>query len=419
LDVDNSTSGQIDDVVRHHSAKGEAIYKLDSEVISKLRPDLIIAQDHCRVCAITPEDMQSSEACLNIPQLIVRPSTLEDCLENVETVAGGLGYPQRGKLLRQTLEYQMSRVKQVVGATVSSKKRPKVALLEWCDPIMGCGYWLPELVKVAGGEPLHCPPPGGATPNISFSQLIDSKPHCVIFALCGFGLTRAAKELVQSWGHPKLQQLQDSCKRVFVVDGNYLINRSGPRVVESAEALAEAIHPELQGHFGHFGTDFLTTLEGALALVDAGMETGSTKSGRPKPFPTKQSREDSGESSRTGLTPPTNTADETVAKQLEHLRRNEYLFAFAINSTANQARWCSPDRFVSILQTHPSFRRLLTEPASIGKVESNQSNIATVRVTLPKTENQSTVVLVWTMVAESTAEDIVSWRTEKVGIFSQ
>jgi len=438
FDPETSSSKEIDDAVRYHSANGNAIYRLDSDIISQLQPDLIIAQDHCRVCAITPDDMKNSETCMNVPQIIVKPSTLQDCFDNIETIACGLGYPERGRKLKETLEHRLDQVREVVATTTATSNnnnnRPNVALLEWCDPLMGCGYWLPELVSAAGGNPLHCPPPGGATPSISFSTLMDSKPDVIIFALCGFGLTRAAKELVQSWGNEKLQKLKNTLNgRVFVVDGNNLVNRSGPRVVESAEVMAEAIHPHLLGHFGHYGTEMMCTLEDAMSLVEAGVETGSTKV-RPVPFTDDSTflseEEPLSNKSKLHQSAPSCTADKVVSEQIQHLRKNEFPLAFALNSTANQARWCSPDQFTAILRSHSDFQRLLSddEPApQIGEVQQTNnngrsSNIATVEITLNPTNTQPMVKLIWTMVIEESSvrnEDnsaAVCWKTEKVGL---
>jgi len=424
LDV-QASSQTIDEEVRNHSANGQAIYQLDNEVIAQLQPDLIIAQDHCRVCAITPDDMKSSEACLNIPQVIVKPSNLQDCLDDVEIVATGLGYPERGILLKQTLQKRLDLVKDVVASSSCSsclESRPRVALLEWCDPLMGCGYWLPELVQVAGGHPMHCPPPGGATPNISLLALLESKPDVVIFALCGFGLTRSAQELVQSWGPIKLQQLQQAVPRIRVVDGNYLVNRSGPRVVESAEVLAEAIHPSLEGHFGHYGTDFLCSLDDALAMQKVGVETGSAKV-RPTPFPQGVSTKK--EEAATNLPAelmPKEDAKTVVLQQLKFLLQQDFLAAFALNSTTNQARWCSHDRFASVLQSHADFCRLLKEEANVIGGPQVQGQIATVPVTLTKKQDEGQtslpeVRLLWTMVLESSLPNRKTcWRTEKVGL---
>jgi iron complex transport system substrate-binding protein len=189
-----------------------SLYKLNDEVLSTLVPDtedplgLIIAQEHCRVCAITPDDVNQSQAlaCSNgdVQQLTLKPSTLADCLGDIHKISAAMGggggwVVDRGIALCATLEKRMDRVRvltrnlnQTKANTKTNKGPPPVVLLEWCDPIIGCGYWLPEIVEVAGNQALNCPPPGGATPTISFQTLLDSKPDVVIFALCGFGLSR-------------------------------------------------------------------------------------------------------------------------------------------------------------------------------------------------------------------------------------
>lgn len=405
LDVDAS-SADIDAAVRAHSAAGEPVYKLDDEIILELDPDLLIAQDHCRVCAVTPSDLAGS-TCSNVPQLVLKPATLADCISNVQEIATAMGVPERGIALRATLEERMERVRTLVKNTCSSTTKPRVALLEWCEPIMGCGYWLPELVQVAGGTALHCPPPGGATPTISFDTLMASKPDVVIFALCGFGLSRAAAEIANSWSPERLEQLKQVCPDIFVVDGNYLINRSGPRVVESCEALAEAIHPELRGHFGNLGTDMLSTLDKALDMASAGETTGSAKE-RPVPFDEKAETV-KGEQSR-----PIESASAAVSAQLKCLETGKIAQAFEMNSTANQGRWCNAGRFKHVLGTHPDFCRLLKEEAGVSPA-TEQDGMATVVVTLPAGKGVAEVKMMWTMVAETPqGQTIAVWRTEKV-----
>ena len=281
---------------------------------------------------------------------------------------------------------------------------------------MGCGYWLPELVEIAGGYPLHCPPSGtgGATPSISYETLVDSRPDVVIFALCGFGLSRAASELLNSWGEERLKDLQERVP-VYVVDGNYLVNRSGPRLVESTEAIAEAIHDDLRGHFGHFGTEFLCSLDDAIDMARRGLHTGSRKV-RPPP-PSDGGEEEKNEANleiqETNL--PVQTPTGVVKEQLRLLRTGDIAHAFVLNSTANQARWCGPERFKAVLGGHDDFRRLLSEEAEIGDSEQ-RDGIATVPVTLPAGENSKRVSLIWTMVIDKVDDRKTSaWRTEKVG----
>ena len=453
LDV-NASSIEIDRAVRQKAADGQPIYKLDDDVLkNEVGPfDLLIAQDHCRVCAVTPRDVQQSEHITSmcsrtkqIDQLILKPSTLKDCLDDVHRVASAMGVPNRGISLQNTLQERLDRVQHIVSNSVSinsNARMPRVALLEWCDPIMGCGYWIPELIHLAGGQALHCPPPGGATPTISFKTLLDSKPDIIIFALCGFGLTRAASEIASSsaLSMGRIEQLKECGTRMYVVDGNYLVNRSGPRVVESCEALCEAIHPELRGHFGHFGTELLTTLDKALVMAENGLHTGSKKV-RPVPFveteviqsPVPGEEKDGrpgGDISSSkvdnhyaedGTKTPTGGPAEVVAKQLKSLELGEIEVAFALNSIANQDRWCGAERFAAVLRSHSEFRRLLEESAVVGAFEQKH-NIATVRVSLPPTNadkdgDGDRVELLWTMVAEEQVDDHATvWRTEKVGM---
>lgn len=430
----SGSSREIDCTVRQRSAAGEPIYKLDDEVLATLAPfDLLIAQDHCRVCAVTPSDINQSQvlACANVKQLVLKPSTLSDVLEDVNKVAVAMGVPERGIALRATLEERMDRVRNLT----KSRTKRRVALLEWCDPIMGCGYWIPELIEIAGGSAMHCPPPGGATPTISFQTLLDSKPDILVFALCGFGLTRAASEIKSSWKESWINDMMEQTSgQMYVVDGNYLINRSGPRVVESAEALAEAIHPDLQGHFGLFGSDLLTSFNSAMGMADAGLHTGSEKV-RPEPFEEKPgisiSNNDTianSQQSVEGEAVPTDGAAKAVAMQLKYLEEGDINNAFALNSTANQARWCGAERFAAVLQSHSDFQRLLQEPAAMGKCEE-KDGLATVIVSLlPRKQKdddvegkeEEQVNLLWTMIAEKESNDsgevAVVWRTEKVGM---
>ena len=156
-----SSSQEIDAAVRELSASGEPIYWLDQDEIAKLQPDLLIVQDHCRVCAVTSSDVMTATTCLNVQQLVLRPASLQDCFDNISSIAEAMGVPARGARLLATLDEKMKRVRTVVAQAASSAmdttlncSKPRVALLEWCDPIMGCGYWIPELVEAAGGTPL-------------------------------------------------------------------------------------------------------------------------------------------------------------------------------------------------------------------------------------------------------------------------
>lgn len=400
----NSPSKEIDAAVRLHAANGEPIYALDDEKLSELSPDLLIVQDQCRVCAIMADDVDKS-SCSALSQLVLKPFNLADSLADVSRIADALGVPERGAALQATLEARLDRVRDLASAANSGHAPPRVALLEWCAPIMGNGYWLPELVQVAGGQPIHNATPGGQTPTITFEQLLASSPDVVVFALCGFDLARSAAEVKAAWGENAVAQLSSKCGgKLFVVDGNYLVNRSGPRLAESAEALAEAIHPSLQGHFGHYGTNYLSSLVAAPAF------TGSTKQ-RPEAVPKvpPQIGENKFET-------PARDPAQVVSDQLLLLASGDVASAFALNSRANQDRWCGADRFESVLRGHGDFARLLQQDGGAIVVASEMSEgSAHVCVSLPERQGSKAVSLTWTMVIERCSDNMLDWRTEKVG----
>lgn len=412
MDPESLSSAQIDEAVRTFSARDEPVYKLQDEMLLELEPDLLIAQDHCRVCAVTKSDIEGSMGCHKIPQLVLKPSTLEECLDDVLKVATALGYVNRGQRLYDTLQLRMSRVKEIVKTLVeegSEEKPPKVALLEWCDPVMGCGYWLPELVTLAGGSPMFNAPVGGATPTISFRSLLESKPDVVVLALCGFSIARTVKEICKLWTKEQVREIRAVCRdRVFVTDGNFLFNRSGPRVVESAEVLLEAIHPSAKGHYGHFGTNFLMTLQHALDVGDEIETTESTKI-RP-PVQEEQKHNSSGISSNAM---PEESASEMVAKQLACLRANEIHKAFAYNSIANQKRWCDATQFIRVLKSHNDFKSILHEVPLLNEPTSTNPDSSNGVV---NAKLSSGCLLVWTCVVELDENKRAVWRTERVGV---
>lgn len=405
MDPDSLSSVEIDEAVRNFSARDQPVYKLQDQMLLELKPDLLIAQDHCRVCAVTKSDIQLSKACNRIPQLVLKPSTLNDCLDDVLKIADALGYPDRGTRLRDTLQIRMSRVKEL-GSLVLNKNDgvlPRVALLEWCDPVMGCGYWLPELVALAGGIPILSAPKGGATPTIAFNSLVESRPNVVVLALCGFSITRAAKEIRRAWTKKQIQDIRRICHdQIYIADGNFLFNRSGPRIVESAEVLLEAIHPPLRGHYDHLGSNFLMTLQHALDLGDE-IDTGSIKS-RP---PVEENENCSNEI--ISVVMPAEPAIEMVTSQLECLRANDFHRAFAYNSLANQKRWCDATQFIRVLKSHNDFKSILHEIPLLDEPASPSNGV--VNVKLPNGR-----VLVWTCVVENEKEKGAVWRTERVGI---
>jgi len=192
------SSLSIDLEVRRFADRKEPVYELLVADVRRLDPDLVIVQDHCRVCAVTPHEL---EGCGALNQLVLKPCTLDETMGDVLRIADAVGVPERGRELHALLSAQLDAVRAAVASaaaigTTQPAARPRVAVLEWCAPLMGCGYWIPELVELAGGEPVLSAPPGGKTPTfLGVDAVLEARPDVVIFALCGFDTARSAREL--------------------------------------------------------------------------------------------------------------------------------------------------------------------------------------------------------------------------------
>jgi len=239
----DSSSAAIDAAVRALVHDALSIYSVDEARLAALAPDLILTQDLCQVCAVSLDDVRSAVARLahreNVQIVSLRPTRLDDVLQDIETVAAALGRPERGQALRKELEERIRRIAERASAASS---RPRVASVEWLEPLMLGGTWMPELIALAGGEPLGASA-GQPAPTITSAELLGMKPDVVVVKPCGFDLQRTLREreLVE---RVVLSAASPSC-RVYATDGNAFFNRPGPRLVESLEILAACIQPEL------------------------------------------------------------------------------------------------------------------------------------------------------------------------------
>jgi iron complex transport system substrate-binding protein len=239
-------SGQsyaIDQKVKAILAEGLSIYRIDSQKIKELHPDLIFTQDQCEVCAV---DLQEVEQCLNqigvdASVLSFSPETLEDILADIKIIADRLKVSERGKKLQANIAYQFTTIKEK-----TSKQQPvHVEVIEWIDPLMSAGNWMPELIEIAGGYSLLAES-GKHSPFIDFEVLRRSDPEVLAIIPCGYSIQQIESELSTLFeleGWDKLRAVQN--KRVYMADGHQYFNRPGPRIADSAKILAEIIHPEL------------------------------------------------------------------------------------------------------------------------------------------------------------------------------
>jgi len=239
----DATSGEIDRLVREQLATSRALYTLDAEVLEALRPDLIVTQALCDVCAVAEEEVLAAACRLpGTPRVInLEPLTLADVFAAIRQVAQAAGVEGRGEEVVHELSM---RVDAVASRAARMKHRPRVALLEWLDPPFSSGHWNPELVRLAGGvEGLGRE--GQPSRTLRWEEIAAWAPEVVVIACCGFSTERTRQDLPALDGIREWRELPAvASERVYVADGSQYFNRPGPRLVESLEILANAIDPQ-------------------------------------------------------------------------------------------------------------------------------------------------------------------------------
>jgi iron complex transport system substrate-binding protein len=237
------TSAAIDSAVQALVRDGLSVYRIRAAALREARPDLIVTQDQCDVCAVSfPEVEQAVRAQLDPPAAIVslRPNRLDDIFADIRRVAAAADAVDAGARLVADAGARLARLRSRVA---HARSRPRVACIEWLDPLMLAGNWIPELVALAGGT-YDLVATGAASAVITWPALIDAAPDVVIVMPCGFALAQTRRELPAIVHRPEwaaLPAVQNG--RAYAVDGNAYLNRPGPRIVESAELLAGLIQP--------------------------------------------------------------------------------------------------------------------------------------------------------------------------------
>ena len=239
----SGTSTAIDAAVRRLVRDGLSVYRIREADLRAARPDLIVTQEHCEVCAVSfAEVEQAARALLDAPAAIVslKPNRLSDVLDDFGRVAAAAGVDAAGASL---IEECRARLDRITARLRYARSRPRVACVEWLDPLMVAGNWVPELVELAGGT--HALTTAGQhSPAISWDDLLAYAPDVVIVMPCGFRLEQTRRELSQLIARPQWAALPAvRNRRVYSVDGNAYLNRPGPRIVDSAELLAGLIQP--------------------------------------------------------------------------------------------------------------------------------------------------------------------------------
>lgn len=252
-----NSSAQIDRDVNDLLQKALSIYQIKIDVLEKLQPTHILTQDQCDVCAVSLSDVKNAVAELthSQPEIIsLQPKVLADIWTDIERVANALGVGIEPMLLN--LESRVKICEQKTQA-LPTEDRPKVACIEWTDPLMLAGNWIPELIELAGGQPI-VGVAGQPSPKLEWNSLIAANPDVIVFMPCGFDLNRTQSEATILAQRPEWNSLHAvQTGRVYVTDGNSFFNRPGPRLVDSLEILAEILHPEIF-QYGYKGTAWET-----------------------------------------------------------------------------------------------------------------------------------------------------------------
>ncbi|MBI4161757.1 MAG: cobalamin-binding protein [Acidobacteria bacterium] len=250
-------SREIDDQVKRLLRDALSVYRVDADLLRRLRPDLILTQTQCEVCAVSLRDVEQALADWTgaTPRVVsLAPNALADVWQDIRRVAEALGVPERGEDLVRALSRRME---EVADRTKSLPHRPAVACIEWIDPLMASGNWMPELVEMAGGRNLFGTA-GQHAPGLAWEDLVRADPDVILVLPCGFDVPRTRREmpgLTQRPGWNDFRAVRSG--RVYLLDGNRYFNRPGPRLAESLEILAEILHPE-HFTFGHRGDGWVS-----------------------------------------------------------------------------------------------------------------------------------------------------------------
>jgi iron complex transport system substrate-binding protein len=249
----DGSSRAIDARIKALVQDGLSIYRVDPAALERLQPDVIVTQAQCEVCAVSRRDVDEAVCQLvsSRPRIVsVEATDLDGLWRDLATVADAVGERERGQALVAALQAQLAALHASVAGVA---RRPTVACIEWVDPLMAAGNWMPTLVELAGGTNLFGAR-GQHSPWLTFDALAAADPDVIILLPCGYDLRRAQCELPLLEADPRWAGLAAvRAGRVYVADGNQYFNRPGPRLVDSLAILCEILHPDRcgSGHRGH------------------------------------------------------------------------------------------------------------------------------------------------------------------------
>lgn len=249
LPTELSDSAEIDRQVKAAVAEGRALYELDVERLRRLQPDLILAQSLCHVCALSIDEVRDIAATLDpVPEVVsIEPSTLSEVIESIRTIGELTDRVATADAVVSALNQRIERLSEQVART---EHRHRVVCLEWLDPPMAAGHWVPEMVEIAGGiDPVGAA--GKRSFEVSWRDVIDAEPETIVLMPCGFDLQHAVSEtsrLIEPGGIIPAEIEKTPAVReghVCAVDSSAYFSRPGPRLITGLEILTGILHAEL------------------------------------------------------------------------------------------------------------------------------------------------------------------------------
>ena len=242
IDAERLSSIEINAQVEASLARGEGLYDIDLQALHALRPDLLITQDLCEVCALPGTDVEAAIATLPSPPKVLRlhPHTLSDILADIVAVGAATGREAEASTLVTRLRMRIARV----ARALRGRPRPRVVCLEWLDPPFCGGHWMPEVVRLAGGREM-IGRPGRPSFRIEWPQIAAAEPDAVVLVLCGFDVARTRREAEGLASRAEWRALASvRTGRVYATDASSFFSRSGPRIVDGLEIMAAMLHPD-------------------------------------------------------------------------------------------------------------------------------------------------------------------------------
>lgn len=250
------TSKEINKSVNKLVKQGLSVFEVDGEKLKELKPDIIITQTQCALCAVPEQEIENAVAKFldYKPQIIsLKTKGLDDIYTDIFKIAATLEVKTNAEILVKKINSHLDDIKSL---THPLADHPVVVCIEWIDPLISAGNWVPDMVEIAGGFPALTNA-GEKSIGMPYYDLVETDPDFIIIMPCGFSISQSQAEMNTLKNKPGWNTLQAVIKnRIFIADGNHFFNRPGPRIVQSVEILAEILHPDIF-NFGHSGKNFI------------------------------------------------------------------------------------------------------------------------------------------------------------------